>query len=392
MLSILIPTKNRYETLVPVVRQILDHLPAADIEIVIEDNSDQGGSAELGALLSSDKRIVYHHDPAPVSMVENTVRALEHSSGDYLCFIGDDDLVSPFIMDAVELMKVEGSRCLIYPPARYWWRSVHFAKETAYQRPGAYWLPTNRTATVTKMNPDREFARVLNRGGVAYLNLPRLYHGIVHRSALEDIKGATGSYLPGSSPDMAFSVALALVLDDYINVDYPVSVFGASRNSGGGMTAANKHHGRIEDQRHMPSNILDNWDDHLPRVWSEQIIYPQTIHEVTAAFGHPGRVSYAPLYASLLVYEPHIFHHVWPRLADYCRGGMFRAIAVALQVLRKLAGRARVELRKRTGATSAVELHAFEDISDVMTFMATLPPLAGRAGRPFERWRAPDAD
>lgn len=39
LLSVVIPTKNRYETLIPLIR-VLAKWDDADLEIVIEDNSD----------------------------------------------------------------------------------------------------------------------------------------------------------------------------------------------------------------------------------------------------------------------------------------------------------------------------------------------------------------
>lgn len=379
MLSILIPTKNRYETLGPVVRTLLDHLPPTGVEIVVEDNSDRSAPEEVAQLLGSDERIVYHHDSVPLSIVENSTKAIEHSSGNYLCFIGDDDLVSPFITQAVELMKLRKARCLIYPPARYWWRSVSFAAETKYQKPGVFWLPVERSGEVRTLRSDAELARVLARGGVSYMDLPRLYHGIVERSVLEEIKRVSGVYLPGSSPDMAFSAALSLVLSEYLHIDYPISVFGASKVSGGGYTAEKRHFGRIEDQAHLPRDILKNWDPRLPQIWSEQIIYAQTIHEVMAAFGRNCTVSYPTLYASLAVYEPHIARLARREIRSYFLRNPISAVSFIGQLALKLAGRARVELRKRVGADLPFDLLEFDGVADVMECMSRLPFPRGEA-------------
>jgi glycosyltransferase involved in cell wall biosynthesis len=369
-LSILIPSKNRYETLIPVVTALLHHLPSPRLQVVIEDNSTTNDIAALRELLASDSRIVYHHDPAPISIVENSTRAIEHSSGDYLCFIGDDDFVSPYILDAVDQLHESGLQCLMYPAAYYWWQSVVFAKETLFHRPGAFWLPKQRNGKTRVLSSSDELRKVLDSGGAAYMDLPRLYHGIVHRDALVAIKQATGTFLPGSSPDMAFSAALALVLNSYLTIDYPVTVFGASKNSGGGWTAARKHYGRIEDQAHLPKNILSRWDARLPRVWSEQIIYPQTIYEVMTAFGRgDSGVDFDALYASLLINEPHLFPLVWPLVKRHCTKAPKRIPRMLMFCLRKAAGKVRRAVRSRLGLSMPFDLMEFSAVDEAMRFM-----------------------
>lgn len=371
LLSILIPTKNRYRTLIPVVTEILTRIADPQLEIVICDNSDPR-SLEVDALVASDRRIRYLHSPEAISIVENTERGLAACNGEYLCFIGDDDLVSPHIMTIVRWLKGVGEDCLIYPPARYWWSDVVFAKESQFEHPGAFWLPRVGDTGVRRLSSKAELARVYKRGGVAYMDLPRLYHGIASRSAIERITQRFGRSVPGSSPDMALCIALAMTNESYISIGFPVSIFGASQNSGGGWTAAKKHHGRIADQKHLPGDILDNWNPKLPTIWTEQIIYPQTIHEVAKRGSVEAPISYPTLYGSLLAYEPHIASELWPLIARHVARHPTDLPKIAVKTALKLAGRARVVLRNRTGFDAPYELRNFATVSDVMAYAQTL--------------------
>ncbi|MBB3880136.1 glycosyltransferase family 2 protein [Sphingomonas pseudosanguinis] len=372
LLSILIPTKNRYETLLPVVSEILAKISDPRLQIVICDNSSPRQDV-VDTLVASDSRISYHYFSDEISIVDNTERGLDLCQGEYLCFIGDDDLVSPYIMRIVGWLKKIGGDCLIYPPARYWWSSVAFAKESQYLHPGAFWLPKARNGAVRQLDSAFELDRVLKRGGVAYLDLPRLYHGIASKRAVERVMKQFGRTVPGSSPDMALCVALALTNRNHYSIDYPVTVFGASRNSGGGWTAAKKHHGRIEDQKHLPRDILKNWNDNLPRIWTEQIIYPQTIHEVMSRIGRKPNLSYATTYASIAAYEPHVISALIPIASRYLSSNPGQIPKTFFQAALKVAGRIRVSINNRTGIAMPFDLYKFQTVADVMSFSKNIP-------------------
>lgn len=317
LLSIIIPTKDRYATLLPVVQALLSYVPGHDYEIVIQDNSTPGQIPADLRLNLNDSRIRYFHHSEHMSIVQNTIAAIENASGDYLCFIGDDDLVAPYIIEETLKLRDSGLDCLTHPPAYYWWNNVEFITVDRYHHKSAFWLP--RSTTPEFLNGPTELEHMLNNGAVSYYRMPRFYHGIVSRRVLQAVYEHTGTFVPGSSPDMALSVALALVTNRYLQSDRPNTVFGASRGSGGGLTAARRHHGRIEDQVHLPKKTIENWDSQLPRYWSEYTIYPQTTQEVLKAFGQPSNLDFTALYGSIIINEPWLWPMTWP-LAKYHLG------------------------------------------------------------------------
>jgi hypothetical protein len=379
-LSIVIPTKDRYETLVPVLQALTSQIASDEIEFVVQDNSVRVDTGALHAL-RHDARIKYHHHPEPISIVDNTIRAIEHSKGTYALFIGDDDFITPHVMSFVDLLERSGLSCLIFEPARYWWNTVTFARPTHYNKPSAFWLPRAIGGHARRLKSRDRLEALLLQGGLTYIDMPRFYHGIVRRDALEAIRSRTGTYLPGSSPDMAFSVALALVIDEYAYVDYPVTVFGASRNSGGGWTAQRRHHGRIEDQTHLPKDIMSRWDPMVPRIWSEQTIYPQTIHEVLTRFGSDRHVAYEVFYASLLVNETHLMPYVWPCIRRYYAQHPLRLAVLFALMVKKLGGRLYRYVRSHSAQLMPYDLHEFASVSDAMVFLRDKVPAPARCIR-----------
>ena len=284
LLSVLIPTKNRYSTLFEVITLFVKYINEKNIEFIIQDNSDENREALFFFNERSDIRIKYFHTSDKLSIVDNTIKSIENSSGEFLIFIGDDDFISPKIMRFVNEMKEKNMDCLIYNPAYYWWGSLNFANKNHYFQPNAFWNPHNQNEIFEEKNANAELYAFLDSGAAFFSSLPKLYHGILRKNVLNKIKEITGTFLPGSSPDLAFSIAISLSINKYYYVNYPISVFGASNNSGGGWTVSKKHYGKIEDQAHLPKKCLENWSDKIPRIWSEKTIYAQTTIEVLKEF------------------------------------------------------------------------------------------------------------
>ncbi|HCQ2529283.1 TPA: glycosyltransferase, partial [Escherichia coli] len=92
LLSIAIPTKNRHKTLLITLDNMLRRMDDS-VEFVICDNSDEELPSSLPLFL--DKRIKYFYSSKTMSIVDNTENALSHCTGEFVCFIGDDDFVSP---------------------------------------------------------------------------------------------------------------------------------------------------------------------------------------------------------------------------------------------------------------------------------------------------------
>lgn len=340
LLSIIIPTKDRYETLIPVVKGLLSQISDSDFEVVIRDNSANNYGAAEALGVGTDTRLRYFYESNPVSIVDNTVAAIEQASGRFLCFIGDDDIVAPYIVDETRRLSLSKYECLAHTPAYYWWPSVEFAKSDFYKRKCALWAPHLGLTAWETLDAAKQRAHTLRNGSVSYYKLPRFYHGIVSRRVLDEIKQRTGTYVPGASPDMAFAMAISLVIDKYLYTAYPITIFGASRGSGGGRTVERSHHGRLENQVHLPKKTISQWDTRLPRYWSEYTIYPQTVQEVLGAFASTDMQDFISLYASIFVNEPWLTRMTWPFVRSTCGASPSKWSRFFTMFARRLVGRA----------------------------------------------------
>ncbi|WP_394494194.1 glycosyltransferase family 2 protein [Shewanella sp. ENK2] len=307
LLSIVIPTKNRFSTLIPVVKSILETLEG-DYEVVIQDNSDDTDLLPTD-ILNNDKVSYYHHlGHLPVS--DNTELAIGNATGKYILFIGDDDFVSPSVMEIISEMELKDIDNLTYDAGHYWWNTVEFSQVNYYHDKERLWIPQKVNKEINEKTSSLELEKYYSRGGVSIGSLPRVYHGITKKSVLEKIKKKTGHYVVGSCPDISLAISLALVIEKFHVMKWPVTLYGASRGSGGGMTASKSHYAKIDDIPFLRDGIKERWDKNIPELWSERTIYPQTAIEVHQMFGAMHHIDFYEMYAALFAYEPHL-KHIW---------------------------------------------------------------------------------
>ncbi len=304
LLSIVIPTKDRYATLFQVVDTILD-FQDKEIEIVIQDNSAENEDA----LSFMKKRSVfdnlkYFYESNPLSVIENSNRAVLNSSGDFICFIGDDDGVMPYIVDVVRWMKrnnvsvVKGNKPIYYWPNQ---RSNYFDKNANGK---LRILPLDYR--IESKNSSEALKSTLAIGGTDIRFLPCLYHGIVSRQKLDLIYTQTGSFFPGPSPDMANSVALMKVTETFHYLDFPIAITGKSVFSTGGAGILHKHISKIEDVKHLPKETAENWSPMIPKYWTGPTIWAESVVKALSSFNDEvniGKINFTYLYAFIYVFN-----------------------------------------------------------------------------------------
>lgn len=357
LLSIVIPTKDRYECLIPVVSSILKKIDSKKIQIVVQDNSTKQNLRFVEII--NDTRLVYNYFSQELSIQENTNKAIDQATGKYLIFIGDDDIVSSQILDIVKFIDLKNIDCLVYNPSYYWWDTVQFSSPNYYYRNNVLWIPKIDKLELIERNSEVELNNTLSSGASNFQNLPKFYHGIVSRIILEKIKSKTGAYLNGSSPDIAFSISIALVLDKYYYLNFPVSVFGASKNSGGGMTVRKKHYGKIEDQKFLPKNILEIWNKHIPYIWSERSIYAQTVLEILQIFNENRNFNYLAFYSTILTYEPYLYKYIFRSILGFCRLNVFKYLILFSYLIKKILGKIKrtIHFKNKRLNYDVIEIH-----------------------------------
>ncbi len=270
LLSIVVPTKNRYKYLKHLIT-LIESFNSSEIELLIQDNSDD--NSEFLEYLENIKFscVKYLYEQKKLSQAGNSDLAIYNSSGEYVCFIGDDDGVTKHIIDCVYWMKENQVDALSSSLAFYMWPDCisHIDPTSSLT-----YKPFNGDFEIT--DAQFELKKVLENGCVNMGKLPSVYQGIVKRTVLEKIYSIGNTYHPGPSPDMACAVALSFFVEKYVRVDFPIIITGASVHHGGGIDKLKNRIANIEDVPFLPQNAKENWEKNIPSVWTSATVWPES--------------------------------------------------------------------------------------------------------------------
>lgn len=228
--SIVIPTRNRVETLAACLKTCLDQT-FDDYEIVINDNSD-GPETEVYVqqLLASSERakllVRYFKNDSAVAISINFERSVAKATGDYLIVLGDDDGMLPRCLQEVQwLIEQTGMKVIKWANALYTWPTVAVAGAANYLGFGLV-----RSYTIESgIDAILESVRTLE-----YVNLPMLYiNAAVSREVVDQIRKKGGKVFGSRCADVYSGFAVAYFAPRFASSTVPLTIAGLSRSSTG---------------------------------------------------------------------------------------------------------------------------------------------------------------
>lgn len=303
LLSILVPTRNRIDYAFETIKQILS-IEDKRIQLIIQDNSDENILMNKLEVFRNDKRLKYNYIKEQLSFVDNFSQAVLNADGEYICAIGDDDGVNPIIGDIVEWAKLNSITSVQYKlSAIYVWPDSGIYTNSRKPDNGNM-IVAKGTSKVYKADSILELKKLFSNGCQNYLKLDlvKLYHGIVKKECLEEIKTKTGKYFKGLSPDIYSAVALSLISKNNVFIDYPFTISGICKTSGSADSATGKHTGKWEDAPHFNGHINYQWNDQVPKIYSVETIWADTALTAAKDFQAMGLIfKLAPLTAYCLI-------------------------------------------------------------------------------------------
>jgi hypothetical protein len=106
---------------------------------------------------------------------------------------------------------------------------------------------------------------------------------------------------------MAAAVSAALYVDRVAVIEFPVFLPGSSFKSASGLSARKQHVGELTDQPSLPRDIEERWVSLVPRFYSVQTMWAQTVLETLRAHGklaHMSRFNIPLLHAECASFNP----------------------------------------------------------------------------------------
>lgn len=266
--SIVIPTRNRHETLHYAVKTCLNQ-GFEDFEVIVADNSDSPQTLETLQAFDHPK-IRYVKPPSVLSMTGNFEFGVSHANGEYVMVIGDDDGLLPEAL-AVMDQKIQhtGVQAICAERIFYKWPSTLDPR----MRNQAM-IPLGCEDT---MLPGELLMSKVVHYETSFHFLPSLYHSAVHRKVLRELKERTGRIFASRSPDLYSGFAVAYLVQEYLFAGTPFTIAGISGKSNGASHLLNNTdivrdfedlnsreqiacHPRVPLTNSLPSGLADSFE------------------------------------------------------------------------------------------------------------------------------------
>lgn len=310
LISILIATKNRQKYCLSAVESILS-LSDNNIEVVVQDNSDDKSLQDMLQPFMQDSRMIYRYTPPPFSSIDNFNAALELATGEYVCLIGDDDGINPEIIEAAQWAKDNNVDALVGNiKANYRWEGTGAPDTFFTKMTGGTLTILDFDGKAKRVDIEDSLNKLMANGCTNYLEfpLPKLYHGIVRKSIFDNIKKETGAFIKGLSPDIYSAISLACKVNKLIYIDYPFTIPGVCGQSTS-ITEGQlkKHSKRLEDAPHFRDRGHYDWSEQVPRIYCVQTIWADSAFAAIKEFKREDLISKFDkymLYANILDADP----------------------------------------------------------------------------------------
>ncbi len=273
LLSVAMPTHNRARYAIHAIQSVLAQGDER-LELVVSDTSTDG---ELATWLAAhpagrDPRLNYFRPAQRLDMTGNHNAAVAACRGEFLCLIGDDDTIGPYALEAAQWALAQGID-VIAPNvvANYVWpdfRSRYFGAGHSSRLYFARHMGGGRLCEARDA-----LALALSQAAQGTDGLPKIYHGLVRRHLMERVRERSGQYFHGSSPDMSGAVGLAACGGRFLEVDFPLSIPGASGGSNTGRSAMNTHKGKLTAESQTSGFAASGWSPGVPKFFSVETVW-----------------------------------------------------------------------------------------------------------------------
>jgi glycosyltransferase involved in cell wall biosynthesis len=221
--SIVIPTRNRHNTLKFALLTCINQKNFDDYEIIVCDNCSSPETGEIVKRFESEK-IKYIRSDRPLAMSHNWELAVSHAEGEYVIVIGDDDGLLLNALTRIEgFLKTLGVKALRWEHIFYKWPD--FAID-----PNLLSIPLTRENRILQ---GRDVISKVANYRMDWKIMPEMYNSAIHRDLINLLREKTGRVFASSSPDVYSGFAFAYLSQRYASIGIPMSIGGTSAASNG---------------------------------------------------------------------------------------------------------------------------------------------------------------
>lgn len=295
LVSVVMPTHNRAKYALSSIEAFMD-INSSKLELVVSDTSETNALQDYLNLRNTSllrARVRYLRSPKELDLTGNHNAAISEARGAYVCLIGDDDAVTANLVQAAEWANSNQIACLSFDTVtNYAWPDFQ-TQNFGYRHAGRLYLP-RVVAESRCCESEVALKNILANAAQGTEGMPKLYHGLVKRELLQEIKEISGAYVHGTSPDVSLAVALSVILSSrhqkYWTVNFPITLPGASGGSNTGRSAMGTHKGDLHGEEQTKLASLQGWSRGVPEFFSVETVWAQSCLTTLSAIGAQNKI------------------------------------------------------------------------------------------------------
>ena len=225
LISIVIPTRDRHETLEYTIQTILQQ-KFDNYEIIVSDNNSSKETRNIINNINLEK-IRYVRSNIDLTLCESWEQAVSNAQGEYVMGISDNDgLIDGSLEFIAKLLEVNNNPLVI-----------NFVKNNYH------WPELEITGNMMILHSIKEFEQLEQIDGISliqevltntkqFYRLPMIYNSIVNRKLIEQMISFNGKIFNAlSSPDVYSGFMIAYFSKFYLKLNIPVTIAGNSAKS-----------------------------------------------------------------------------------------------------------------------------------------------------------------
>lgn len=203
-------------------------------------------------------------------MKDNFEHGLARAQGEYICFMGDDDLIIPSLFPLVE-KELENVETVCWNRWVYYWPD-------SYESPNMLIVNNNNFSVILSSSRALDFAL---RYFLNYQNLPSLYNSFTHRKIVQRVINynclnlETEKFYPQDaiSPDVFSALQILKFTNSFAHIGLPLTVSGISSSSNGAGVRNNSEESKKFIQELKVEKLSDLLHVSLSALLTQKISY-----------------------------------------------------------------------------------------------------------------------
>jgi glycosyltransferase involved in cell wall biosynthesis len=280
--SIVIPTRNRPQTLFYTIQTVLNQT-FSNFELIISDNSDNDATQEM-LNKNTDTRILYYKTNGKLCMAENWESALRYIKGKFVLIIGDDDGLCQNALDiSYDYIVNKKPDVLMFNWAGYIWPEQNDPRIIPNQ------LSISLNDDEEGLINSKRILRQVVFSHALYYSLPSIYYSFVSADLIGSIILRKGRFFNSIVPDVYSGILICSISDNIYKTNKLLGVRGASQQANGiAFIYKNENNSSLRADFNDLNNLSAlKWNDSVPNVFCYYAFTLETYFQFCEEFKIP---------------------------------------------------------------------------------------------------------